>query len=385
VAFTTQHARESQNLMGWMPSPDGIEVCHAGDVALPATEEKASMEKATIIGIDLAKRVFHLHGATADGRPVLRKKVSRGQLLSFLAKQPRAIMAMEACATAHGWGRAIQELGHEVRLIPPIYVKPFVRRQKNDAADAEAIAEAASRPTMRFVAVKTEEQQARSMIFRTRDLLVRQRTQLVNALRGHLAEHGIVAAQGLAKVKVLAAALREMAEGSVHPLVRELGQRYLDHIDHLDVEIAELDKRLQRLSKDDETSNRLQTMPGIGPITAAAIEAFAPPMATFKRGRDFAAWLGLVPRQHTTGGKPRLGRTSKMGQRDVRRLLIIGAMAVVRWAARKGAAEGSWLGRMMAKKPRLLVAIALANKMARSVWAMLSKDQGYRGSALTPA
>jgi transposase len=159
------------------------------------------MEKATIIGIDLAKRVFHLHGATADGRPVLRKKVSRGQLLSFLARQPRAIMAMEACATAHGWGRAIQKLGHEVRLIPPIYVKPFVRRQKNDAADAEAIAEAASRPTMRFVAVKTEEQQARSMIFRTRDILVRQRTQLVNALRGHLAEHGIVAAQGLAKVK----------------------------------------------------------------------------------------------------------------------------------------------------------------------------------------
>jgi transposase len=196
-----------------MPPPDGIEVCHAGDVALPATEEKASMEKATIIGIDLAKRVFQLHGATADGRPVLRKKVSRGQLLSFLAKQPRAIMAMEACATAHGWGRAIQELGHEVRLIPPIYVKPFVRRQKNDAADAEAIAEAASRPTMRFVAVKTEEQQARSMIFRTRDLLVRQRTQLVNALRGHLAEHGIVAAQGLAKVKVLAATLRETAEG----------------------------------------------------------------------------------------------------------------------------------------------------------------------------
>jgi transposase len=154
---------------------DGIEVCHAGDVALPAREEEASMEKATVIGIDLAKRVFHLHGATADGRPVLRKKVSRGQLLSFLARQPRAIMAMEACATAHGWGRAIQELGHEVRLIPPIYVKPFVRRQKNDAADAEAIAEAASRPTMRFVAVKTEEQQARSMIFRTRDILVRQR------------------------------------------------------------------------------------------------------------------------------------------------------------------------------------------------------------------
>jgi len=341
------------------------------------------MEKARIIGVDLAKRAFQLHGATADGQPVLRKKVSRAQLLSFLAGHPRAVVAMEACATAHGWGRAIQELGHEVRLIPPIYVKPFVRRQKNDAADAEAIAEAASRPTMRFVAVKTEEQQARSMIFRTRDLLVQQRTQLVNALRGHLAEHGIVAAQGLAKVKVLATAMQDT--GSLHPLVRELGQRYLEHIARLDVEIAELDKRLRRSSKDDETAKSLQSMPGMGPVTAAAIAAFAPPMATFKRGRDFAAWLGLVPRQHTTGGKPRLGRTSKMGQRDIRRLLIIGAMTVVRWAVRKGAAEGSWLARMMAKKPRLVVAIALANKMARSVWAMLSKDEEYRGSALVAA
>jgi transposase len=236
---------------------------------------------------------------------------------------------------------------------------------------------------MRFVAVKTEEQQARSMIFRTRDLLVRQRTQLVNALRGHLAEHGIVAAHGLAKVKVLATMMRDT--GSLHPLVRELGQRYLDHIARLDAEIAELDKRLRRPSNDDETAKRLQSMPGMGPITAAAIEAFAPPMATFRRGRDFAAWLGLVPRQHTTGGKPRLGRTSKMGQRDIRRLLIIGSMTVVRWAVRKGAAKGSWLARMLAKKPRLVVAVALANKMARSVWAMLSKGEEYRGSALAPA
>src|SRR5215475_15141595 len=213
-------------------------------------KEEASMEKATIIGIDLAKRAFQVHGATQDGRPVFRKKVSRSQLLGFLAKQSPAVVAMKACATAHGWGRAISGLGHEVRLIPPIYVKPFVRRQKNDAADAEAIAEAASRPTMRFVAVKTEEQQARSMIFRTRDLLVRQRTQLVNALRGHLAEHGIVAAYGLAKVKVLAAAL---GEDSVHPLVRELGQRYLDHIACRDVEIGELDKSLRQLCRTNET------------------------------------------------------------------------------------------------------------------------------------
>lgn len=334
------------------------------------------MEKAMIIGIDLEKRVFQVHAAK-DGRPVLRRKVSRSQLLGFLAKQPRATVAMEACATAHDWGRAISGLGHDVRLIPPIYVKPFVRRQKNDAADAQAIAEAASRPTMRFVALKTEEQQARSMVFRTRDLLVRQRTQLVNAL------HGIVAAQGLAKLKVLATAMQDT--GSLHPLVRELGQRYLDHIARLDVEIAELDKRLRQLSNEDEAAKRLQTMPGMGPITAAAIEAFAPPMETFKRGRDFAAWLGLVPRQHTTGGKPRLGRMSKMGQRDIRRLLIIGAMTVIRWAVRKSAATGSWLARMLAKKPRLVVAIALANKMARSIWAMLSKGEGYRGSALAPA
>ena len=245
------------------------------------------MEKATIIGIDLAKRVFQFPAAAKDGRPVLRKKVSRAQLLGFLAKQPPAVVAMEACATAHDWGRAIRGLGHDVRLVPPIYVRPFVRRQKNDAADAEAIVEAASRPTMRFVALKTEEQQARSMIFRTRDLLVRQRTQLVNALRGHLAEHGIVAAHGLAQVKVLATAMRDT--GSLHPLVCELGQRYLDHIGRLDVEIAELDKRLRRSCKDDETAKRLQSMPGMGPITAAAIEAFAPPMATFKRGRDLQA------------------------------------------------------------------------------------------------
>jgi transposase len=341
------------------------------------------VEQATIIGIDLAKRVFQVHGSSSDGRPVLRKKVSRAQLLCLLARQPRAIVAMEACATAHFWGRAIGELGHEVRLIPPVYVKPFVRRQKNDAADAEAIAEAASRPTMRGVAVKTEDQQARAMIFRTRDLLVRQRTQLVNALRGHLAEHGIVAAQGLSKVKVLAAALCEVT--TLHPMVRDLSHRYLDHIGRLDAEIAELDKQLRQSAKDDEASKRLQTLPGIGPITAVAIEAFAPPMATFKRGRDFAAWLGLVPRQHSSGGKPRLGRTSKMGQRDIRRLLIIGAMAIIGWAARKGAAKGSWLERQMAKKPRLVVAIALANKMARSVWAMLTRGEDYRGSALAAA
>lgn len=298
------------------------------------------MKEVTIVGVDLAKRVFQAHGAAADGLVVFRKKLSRTQFLSFLAQQPICTVAMEACATSHHWGREIATLGHAIRLIPPVYVKPFVKRQKNDAADAEAIAEAASRPTMRFVALKTEDQQARAMIFRTRDLLVRQRTQLINALRGHLAEHGVVAAQGVAHLKRLQQAIEDEQAG-LPQVVRELGRIYLDQIASYSEKIAELERTLRTEAARSETTVLLQTMPGIGPIGAMAIDAFAPPMQSFRRGRDFAAWLGLVPRQSSTGGKQILGRTSKMGQRDIRRLLIIGAMAVVRWAARKGAPDGS--------------------------------------------
>ena len=271
------------------------------------------MAEVTIIGIDLAKRVFQVHGAAADGAVVFRRKVSREQLLPFLAGWPGCVVAMEACGTAHGWGRGIERLGHRVRLIPPIYVKPFVKRQKNDAADAEAIAEAASRPTMRFVAVKSQEQQARAMLFRTRDLLVRQRTQLINALRGHLAEHGVVAAQGPAHLKRLADAIAD--EASPLPLtVRELGGLFLEQIGALDARVHDLDKKLRAAAVRAETTRRLQTMPGVGPVTAVAVETFAPPMEAFRRSRDFAAWLGLVPRQRSTGGKQRLGKTSKMGE-----------------------------------------------------------------------
>lgn len=335
------------------------------------------MSEVTIIGVDLAKRVFQLHGAAGDGRVVFRRKLSRSQFLMFLSKQPRCIVAMEACATSHYWAREAEQLGHEVRLIPPVYVKPFVRRQKNDSTDAEAIAEAASRPTMRFVAVKSAEQQGLAMLFRTRDLLVRQRTQLINALRGHLAEHGLVAPRGTVHLKRLSEALAD-ENASLCAMVRDLGVLYLEQIALLDTRVSDLDKRMRVAARDVETACRSQTMPGVGPITAIAIETFAPAMESFRRGRDFAAWLGLVPRQYSSGGKPCLGRTSKMGQRDIRRLLITGAMAVVQAAVRKGITEDSWLGRMLARKPRMLVATALANKMARGLWAMTVRNEAYR-------
>ena len=333
------------------------------------------MDEISIVGVDLAKQVFQIHGATADGRAVFRKKLSRPQFAKFMAALPPCIVAMEACGTAHYWGRELALLGHDIRLIPPVYVKPFVKRQKNDAADAEAIAEAVQRPNMRTVAVKSSAQQARAMLFRTRDLLVGQRTQLVNALRGHLAEHGIVLGKGIANVERLALRLED---DDLPDLVRHLGRIYLDQIAQLGAEIEKLDKRIVAAAKQNGEARRLQTMPGIGPVCAMAITAFAPDMREFRRGRDFAAWLGLVPRQHSSGGKQKLGRTSKMGQRDIRRLLIVGAMSIVHWRGRDGGRPGSWLARMLARKPRMLVAIALANKMARMVWAMLVREEDYR-------
>jgi len=337
------------------------------------------METVSIIGLDLAKNVFQAHGARADGSTAFRKKISRAQLLSFFASIPKCRVAMEACASAHHWARQIGSLGHKVQLIPPIYVKPFVKRNKNDAADAEAIAEAAARPTMRFVAVKSVDKQASGMAFKTRDLLVRQRTQTINALRGHMAEYGVVAPNGPVHIARLSEALVDVDSG-LPAAVIALCQILFAHIGVLTEQIRLLEKELRERSRGDEIAKRLMSIPGVGVICAVAIEALAPPPESFSKGRDFAAWLGLTPRQNSSGGKTRLGGTSKMGQRDLRRLLVSGAMTVVRWASRKGAPEESWLGRMIKKKPRLVVAVALANRTARIAWALMTKGGVYQAS-----
>src|SRR3954452_14446115 len=294
---------------------------------------------------------FQLHGADSAGAVVFRKKLRRGQLLAFLATLPPCTVAMEACASAHYWGREIAKLGHTVRLIAPAYVKPFVKRQKNDMADAEAICEAAQRPTMRFVALKSANQQAAAVVFRTRDLLVRQRTQAINALRGHLTEFGVIAAKGPVHTSKLIAALEDPAS-DLPQAARGILAILVEQLRSLDERVAVLDREIARHAKENAVARRLMTIPGIGAVTAAAFTALAPPAETFRRGRDFAAWLGLTPVQRSSGGKERLGKTSKMGERSLRRLLIIGASAVARWAARKGVPAGSWLGRMLARKPR---------------------------------
>jgi len=337
------------------------------------------MEEVITIGLDIAKHVFHAHGSDERGRALFSKRISRGKVLEFFAAKPPCVVALEACGGAHHWARQLAALGHEVRLIPPAYVKPFVKRHKNDAIDAEAICEAAQRPSMRFVAVKSEEQQAAGLVFRARDLLVRQRTQLINAIRGHLNEYGWVAPKGPSHVAMLADLLEEEEMASSLPqAARSMFRVMLDLLDELGGKITELDKEIARRAREDEVSRRLMTIPGIGPITATAITALAPPAETFAKGRDFAAWLGLAPLQRSTGGKQKLGAISKMGERTLRRLLIIGSSAVVLHASKRGAPQGSWLEQMLARKPRMLVTVALANKMARIVWALLVKQEDYR-------
>jgi transposase len=323
------------------------------------------MGDVAIIGLDIAKSVFQAHGADTAGSVVFRKKLNRSRLLAFFVAQPRCVVAMEACAGAHHWGRELMKMGHQVRLIPPAYVKPFVKRQKNDMADAEAICEAAQRPTMRFVPVKDRDQQASSVVFRARDLLVRQRTQIINGLRSHLAEYGYVVPKGVCYVERLVAEIVDPASELPAAAIASL-QVMARTLSGLNAEIAVLDREIARRAKEDPVARRLMTIPGIGPITAAA-------------------WLGLTPLQRSTGGKQKLGQITKMGERTLRRLLVIGASAVIKQALIKGAPQGSWLAQMLARKPRMLVAVALANKTGRIVWALLAKGGVYQAPAVAAA
>jgi transposase len=337
--------------------------------------------KDMMIGVDLAKNVFQVHGALRTGEVQFRKKLTRKQFHAFLARQDPCLVIFEACGSAHYWAREIEALGHEVKLIAPQYARPFVKRQKNDAADAEAIVIAARQPEMRFVQPKTIEQQSRAAVFRGRERLVHQRTADVNALRALLYEHGHVFPAGIRYLDRMTALAEEEAS-DLPVLIREECKDLLAQIAETTTRIAERTAKLKALAARSDRARRLQTMPGVGPLTAVAVEAFGPDMAQFKTGRDFAAWLGLVPRQHSSGGKERLGRMTKAGQADIRRLLIIGAMSRLNWLGQRSIVEGSWLSCMLTRKPKMLVAIALANKMARQIWAMLTKNEDYRDPVL---
>ena len=336
------------------------------------------MGEITTIGLDLAKSVFQVHCADADGATVLQRRLRRPQILAFFEKQAPCLVGMEACATAHNWARQIREIGHDVRLIPPQHVKAYVRRNKNDAADAEAICEAVSRPRTRNVPIKSEDQQAALVMHRTRDLLVRQRTMLVNALRGHLAEFGIVARKGLGNAATLAAVVSDPEDNPLPDVARAPLQMLVDQLATIDDAVTALEKKMLAWHKATPASRLLVTIPGIGPIIASAIAATAPDPKVFGSGREFAAWIGLVPRQNSTGGKERLGRISKRGDRYLRRLLVNGATSVIN---SKTGNTDPWLAALRRRKPPKVAAVAVANKLARIAWAVMRRGEAFRAPA----
>lgn len=337
------------------------------------------MERITTIGLDLAKNVFQVHGISVTGEVILRRKLRRGEVLDFFAKLPSALIGMEACGGAHFWARELGQLGHEVRLMPPAYVKAYLKRGKTDAADAEAICEAVTRPNMRFVPAKSEAQQATAVELKTRELLIRQRTQAVNAFRAHLSEYGIIAAQGAAKLGDLVAVVRDAEDRRLPQMAREVLLELVGQLEELESRIERLDRRMIRRVREDEAARRLATIPGVGAVTAAALQGLVPDPQGFRSARHFAAWLGLTPRPHSSGGKERLGRISRQGNPTLRRLLVLGATARLRHA-RRAADEASWAARLLARRPFKVVAVALANRMARIAWALLTKGGTYRAS-----
>jgi len=329
------------------------------------------MDQITRVGVDTSKHIFTLHGVDEKERPVLRRNLRRTAFLAFFAKLPPTKIALEACVASHHWGRELQALGHEVALIPPQYVKPFVKRGKNDRNDAEAISEAAARPGMAQVAVKSAEQQANAMLLSVRELLSRQRTQLVNALRGHAAEFGLVAPKGDKGVTDLLAAAQESLPALAVEALTLLGRQ----IAHVEAELAQTDLKLQAQHRALPASRLLEAIPGVGWMTALTL-TLRIDATQFESGRHLAAWLGLVPRQNSTGGKQRLGAISRAGDERLRSLLVLGATAVIRHA--KPGKTSPWLLALLARKPRKLAAVALANKIARIVWAMMTSGESYR-------
>ena len=338
------------------------------------------MGEVTTIGLDLAKHVFQVHGVDAEGGTVVRKQLRRAQVLAFFSRLPPCLVGLEACATAHYWGRELRALGHEARLMPAQYVKAYIKRNKHDAADAEAICEAVGRPTMRFVPVKTADQQAAVLLHRGRERLVRQRTGLVNALRWHLAEFGVIAPQGLRNVGDLIAIVRADGDTRLPDVARQVLQVLANQIEQIEAAISALERQLLAWHKSNPVSQRLASIPGIGPIIATAIATTVADPNVFRSGREFAAWLGLVPRQNSTGGKIRLGGITKRGNRYLRRLLINGASAnLLRSKATKA---DPWVIGLRRRRPPLVVAVALANKTARIAWAVMLREKEYQPRAM---
>ena len=336
------------------------------------------MGEVITIGLDIAKSVFQVHGVDGLGAVVIRKRVSRARMLEFFAGLPRCLIGIEACPAAHHWARELQAIGHIVRLMPPSYVKAYLKRSKNDANDAAAICEAVTRPSMRFVAVKTKEQQAALMLHRARQLLVRQRTMLSNAIRGHLSELGIVSAKGRNGTDELLEIIGKDADSRIPLAARSVLKVLAAQYSAIGAEIASIGKSILAWHRSCEASRRLEEIPGIGPLVATALVAEIGDWKAFRSGRGLAAWIGLVPKQHTTGGKDKLGSISKQGDRYLRSLFTAGALAVIRYARIHGTGHRPWLTGLLARRPAKVAAIALANKLARMAWAMMAKGERYK-------
>ena len=336
------------------------------------------MQTVTTIGLDIAKSVFQVHGIDAEGKVLIRRQLKRRYVLAFFQKQPPCLVGIEACASSHHWSRELRALGHTVRLMPPAYVKPYVKRQKNDAADAEAICEAVTRANMRFVETKTSEQQSCLMLHRTRHLFIRQQTSVINAIRAHLAEFGIVAPVGRNGVEELLDVVANPADKRVPEIARACLAALGAQLRRFKEQILQFDRLIMTWHRSNETSKRLDDIPGVGPALATALVASVADAKAFRSGRNFSAWIGLVPKQHSSGGKDKLGSISKQGDRYLRSLLMIGALAVIRYAKIHGTGHRPWLMALLSRRPTKVAAIALANKIARMAWAMMAKGERYK-------